>query len=85
MNFVEEHYEIDEMVEWEYSWSGIMGASQTSLPFIGPTNSDRVYSCGGFTGHGFSWAHGSAELLSRIMAGSEIPSVAKYFNPKHRA
>jgi glycine/D-amino acid oxidase-like deaminating enzyme len=80
--FVRDHYEIQEQVDWEYSWSGIMGASQTSLPFIGPTTSDRIFSCGGYTGHGFSWAHGSAKLLSKIMAGSQVPEVAKYFNPK---
>jgi len=83
--FVDSHYEIDELIEWDYSWAGIMGASQTSLPFIGPTNSDRIYSIAGFTGHGFSWAHGSARLLSKIMAGAEIPSVAKHFNPRHRS
>jgi gamma-glutamylputrescine oxidase len=83
--FVENHYEINEKIDWEYSWAGIMGASQTSLPFIGPTNSDRIYSCAGYTGHGFSWAHGSARLLAQIMAGTSIPDVAKYFNPRHRA
>ncbi len=81
-DFVDEHYDISEKVEWEYSWAGIMGASATSLPFIGPTNSDRIFSCGGYTGHGFSWAHGSAELLAKIMAGESLPSVAKYFNPR---
>ncbi len=81
-DFANEHYSIDEKIEWEYSWSGIMGASSTSLPFIGPTNSDRIFSCAGYTGHGFSWAHGCAELLSKIMAGEEVPQVAKYFNPR---
>ncbi len=80
--FAENHYEINEEIQWQYSWAGIMGASQTSLPFIGPTNSDRIFSCAGYTGHGFSWAHGSAALLARIIAGSSVPSVAKYFSPK---
>lgn len=83
-DFAQRHYDISEELKWEYSWSGIMGASQTSLPFIGPTNSDRVYSCAGYTGHGFSWAHGSAALLAKIMSGGETPEVSKYFNPKHR-
>jgi gamma-glutamylputrescine oxidase len=80
--FVSNHYAITEEIEWEFSWSGIMGASKTSLPFIGPTNSDRIYACGGYTGHGFSWAHGSAQLLAKIMAGKPLPGVSKYFNPK---
>lgn len=82
MEFTKEHYEISEKIEWEYNWAGIMGASSTSLPFIGPTNSDRIFSCAGYTGHGFSWAHGSAELLSKIMAGEEVPAVARHFNPR---
>lgn len=81
-DFVKRHYEINEVIEWQYTWAGIMGSSSTSLPFIGPTNSDRIFSCAGYTGHGFSWAHGSAKLLAEIMAGEEVPSVAKYFNPK---
>ena len=81
-DFALNHYEIPEKIEWEYSWSGIMGASQTSLPFIGPTNSDRIFSCAGYTGHGFSWAHGSAKLLAKIMAGSDVPEVARHFSPK---
>jgi glycine/D-amino acid oxidase-like deaminating enzyme len=83
-DFVTNHYEISEKIEWEYVWTGIMGASQTSLPFIGPTTSDRIFSCAGYTGHGFSWAHGSARLLAQIMAGEDLPSVAKYFSPRHR-
>lgn len=82
MEFTKQHYDISETVEWEYNWAGIMGASSTSLPFIGPTNSDRVFSCAGYTGHGFSWAHGSAKLLADIMAGDELSSVAKHFNPR---
>jgi gamma-glutamylputrescine oxidase len=81
-DFVQEFYQIDEKIEWEYSWSGIMAASKTGLPFIGNTTSPRIYACSGYTGHGFSWAHGSAKLLADIVAGAELPSVAKYFNPR---
>ena len=80
--FVRDHYDIKEDLEWEFSWSGIMAASRTGLPFIGNTSSPRIYSCTGYTGHGFSWAHGSAHLLSQIIAGKPVPQVAKYFNPK---
>jgi gamma-glutamylputrescine oxidase len=81
-DFVRQHYDIKETIEWEFSWAGIMAASRTGFPFIGPTSSPRIYTCAGFTGHGFSWAHGSAKLLADIMAGDPIPEVAKYFNPK---
>ena len=81
-DFVARHYDIREEVSWEYSWAGIMAASKTGFPFIGPTTSQRIYTCAGFTGHGFSWAHGSAKLLADIMAGNRIPDVAKHFNPK---
>ncbi|MCC7440800.1 MAG: FAD-binding oxidoreductase [Bdellovibrionales bacterium] len=80
--FARDYYAINEEIEWEFSWSGIMAASRTSLPFIGNTSSPRVYSCLGYTGHGFSWAHGSAKLLADIMAGNPLPEVARYFNPK---
>ena len=80
--FVSSHYDIREKIEWEYSWSGIMAASRTGLPFIGNTNSQRIYSVCGFTGHGFSWGHGSAQLLADIIAGAEVPEVAGYFNPR---
>lgn len=82
-DFVATHYNIQEPIEWEYSWAGIMATSKTGFPFIGPTTSPRIYTCAGYTGHGFSWAHGSAKLLADIMAGNDIPAVAKYFNPKH--
>lgn len=81
-DFVQNHYNIKEKIEWEYSWAGIMAASKTGFPFIGPTTSPRIFTCAGYTGHGFSWAHGSAKLLADIMAGNDIPAVAKYFNPK---
>ncbi len=81
-DFVVRHYDIKEKIDWEFSWSGIMAASKTGFPFIGPTTSPRIYTCAGFTGHGFSWAHGSAKLLADIMAGNPIPEVARYFNPK---
>lgn len=81
-DFVAEHYALSGQIEWEYSWAGIMATSKTGFPFIGPTTSPRIFTCSGFTGHGFSWAHGSARLLADVMAGNAIPAVAKHFNPK---
>lgn len=80
--FVRDHYVLEQEPEWEYSWSGIMAASQTGLPFIGNTTSQRIYACCAFTGHGFSWAHGSAKLLADIIAGAEVSEVSRFFSPR---
>lgn len=80
--FVDRHYRLEEPVRWAYSWSGIMAASKTGLPFIGNTRSPRIYACCGWTGHGFSWAHGSAKLLASVMSGGEVSEVAGYFDPR---
>lgn len=84
-DFANEHYALakSEKIEWEYSWAGIMAASKTGFPFIGPTDSQRIFTVSGYTGHGFSWAHGSARFLADIVAGDPIPDlVAKQFNPR---
>lgn len=80
--FAARHYALDEELAWEYSWAGIMAASQTGFPFIGPTIDQRIFTCAGYTGHGFSWAHGSARLLAGIMCGDPLPKVARYFDPR---
>ena len=80
--FAAKHYAIEEKIRWEFSWAGIMAASKTGFPFIGPTDSQLIFTVSGYTGHGFSWAHGSAKLLASIMAGAPVPAVAKYFNPR---
>ncbi|HYX34843.1 MAG TPA: FAD-dependent oxidoreductase [Oligoflexus sp.] len=75
--FVENHYALTEKVEWEFSWSGIMAASKTGFPFIGPTDSQRIFTCSGYTGHGFSWAHGSAKILADIINGDPVPDIVR--------
>lgn len=75
MNFVMEHYEIKEKIEWEHSWRGIMAASKTGFPFIGPVGSPLIYTVAGFTGHGMSWGTGSARLLKDIILGNGVPSI----------
>lgn len=77
--FVKDHYEIEENIDWQYSWAGIMAASKTGFPFIGPLSHPRLFACSGYTGHGFSWAHGSAKILADIMAGNSFPEVTKFF------
>jgi len=80
--FVKEHYQIDEDIRFEYSWRGIMAASKTGFPFIGPTNSPLIFALCGYTGHGFSWAHGSAKILRDIIVGNSVPKlVLDKFSP----
>lgn len=78
--FVARHYGLKHL-HFPYAWTGVMAASQTGFPFIGPTSSPQIFTVSGFTGHGFSWAHGSAKLLAQIMAGQAIPKVARFFKP----
>jgi glycine/D-amino acid oxidase-like deaminating enzyme len=83
-DFVDTHYALSEKVEWEFSWSGIMAASKTGFPFIGPTDSQRIFTCSGYTGHGFSWAHGSAKILVDIMNGDPVPEIIREkCNPRY--
>ena len=82
--FVGRYYDINEEITWEYSWSGIMATSSTGLPFIGPTNHPLVFACSGYTGHGFSWAHGSAKLCAQIITGETTPSITHLFNPNKK-
>lgn len=81
INFVDRHYSITEQINWDYSWSGIMATSHTGLPLIGPTSDPLVFCCSGFTGHGFSWAHGSAKLCAQIMSGHNTNQVEFNFKP----
>jgi glycine/D-amino acid oxidase-like deaminating enzyme len=68
-------------LEWEYSWSGIMGSSSTGLPFVGPTNSPQIFTVSGCTGYGFGFFHGASKLLVDIMLGNDLPSGYEVFNP----
>ena len=58
-----------------------MATSSTGFPFIGPTNSPLIFTVSGFTGHGFSWAHGSAKILADIISGRPVAEVTKHFRP----
>lgn len=78
--FVRDNFDLPKL-DWEYSWSGIMGSSKTGFPFIGPTNSPLVYTCSGCTGYGFGWFHGSAKLLTDMMFGNSLAPGYQYFNP----
>ena len=59
-------------------WTGVMGFSPDGLPLVGPVSgpgwSDRVWYCGGFTGHGMSLAHRTAALaVEQMMGGAAGP------------
>lgn len=54
-------------------WAGTMGFSETGLPIIAPIpglETDRVWFCGGFTGHGMSMACRAAKEAVERMAGA---------------
>ena len=55
-------------------WSGVMGFSPDGMPLVGPVregwnDAQRVWFCGGFTGHGMSLGHRTATLAVRAMVG----------------
>ncbi|MEM7755479.1 MAG: FAD-binding oxidoreductase [Planctomycetota bacterium] len=58
-------------------WSGVMGFSPNGLPIVGPTIDDeRVWVCGGFTGHGMSIGHLAGRRAAAAMLGvSERPAL----------
>ena len=80
--FVEEHFLFREKLEWDFSWSGIMGSAKGGLPLIGPTDSDIIFACAGFNGYGFGWAHGAAQMCVDIMVGNKLSKGWELFNPK---
>jgi gamma-glutamylputrescine oxidase len=59
-------------------WSGTMGFSPDGLPLVGPVPGEwepgTVWFCGGFTGHGMSMAHRTAEAaVAEIQGGPRTP------------
>lgn len=53
-------------------WAGTMGFTPDHLPLIGPAPllGERVWFCGGFTGHGMSLAHRATLCAARLMMGA---------------
>lgn len=78
--FVKNNFKFENL-EWEYSWAGIMGSSQTGFPFIGPTNNPMVFTLAGCTGYGFGWFHGAAKMLAGMIVGNAPLEGYQYFNP----
>lgn len=79
-SFAQKYYRIKDAITWDYSWSGVMASSHTALPMIGPLDA-RVFACLGYTGHGFSWAHGSSKLLCDMILGKPYDKIARFFRP----
>lgn len=67
--FASRVYQDSKQIEWESAWTGIMAASATGLPFVGPTYAERLFLNLGFTGHGLPWGHGTGKLLAEIILG----------------
>ncbi len=61
-------------------WSGVMGMTPDELPVVGPAPlDDRVWICGGFSGHGMSLGCVTAKLAVAGMLGDD--AVPAMFNP----
>ncbi|MCW5769187.1 MAG: FAD-binding oxidoreductase [Phycisphaeraceae bacterium] len=63
-----------ERVDVVARWTGVMGFSPDGLPLVGSLGrgkgwNDRVWFCGGFTGHGMSLAHRTAAMAVEEMLG----------------
>lgn len=59
-------------------WSGTMGFSSDGIPVVGPVDGDwdsgSVWFCGGFTGHGMSMAHRTADAaVEAVLEGTPVP------------
>lgn len=58
-------------------WSGVMGFSPDGMPLVGPVReewngAERVWFCGGFTGHGMSLGHRTATLAVGAILGEDV-------------
>lgn len=64
-------------------WAGTMGFSRDGLPIVAAAPSfasGRVWFCGGFTGHGMSMGHKTAELaVAAMLDGAEHPFTLERF------
>jgi glycine/D-amino acid oxidase-like deaminating enzyme len=78
--YIEDHFNMPSDYSIEYSWAGIMGANKSGLPYIGQTSDPLVYACCSCNGYGFSWSHGAAKLLSKMITGNDLPQGWQYFN-----
>jgi glycine/D-amino acid oxidase-like deaminating enzyme len=79
-NYIEDHFVMPKNYSVEYSWAGIMGANKSGLPYIGQTSDPLIYACCSCNGYGFSWSHGAAKLLSKMILGESLPQGWQYFN-----
>jgi gamma-glutamylputrescine oxidase len=62
-----------------HRWAGTMGFSHDALPYVGRI-AERLFVCGGFTGHGMAFGPASAELVAALVRGSTHPD-AELFDP----
>lgn len=62
-----------------HRWAGAMGFSHDALPYVGPVD-ERVFVCGGFTGHGNAFALSCAQIVTAQVLGRTHPD-AELFAP----
>ncbi|XP_065198686.1 uncharacterized protein LOC135830346 [Sycon ciliatum] len=80
--FVRDNFTFGDELDVGILMAGIMGSSTGGLPHVGPTDSDLIYTCAGFSGYGFGWAHGAAKLCADIMAGNRLISGWELLKPR---
>ncbi len=62
-----------------HRWAGTMGFSHDALPYVGEID-ERLFVCGGFTGHGMAFGPASAEIAAALVLGGSHPD-ADLFDP----
>jgi glycine/D-amino acid oxidase-like deaminating enzyme len=64
-----------------HRWAGIWGTTRDGLPLVGRApGRDRVWTAGGYSGHGNVLGLACGDLVARAIAGEEPPELA-WFDP----
>ena len=65
----------------EHRWSGIFGATEDSLPLVGPVpGHDKVWVSAGYSGHGNVMGLACGELVAQAILGTPAPEL-ELFDP----
>lgn len=71
-DFAKTYYTFGGTLKWEGAWTGLMGATQTGIPYVFELNQGQIYFCGAYTGHGLPWSLKCAQILSKWLQGMPI-------------
>jgi glycine/D-amino acid oxidase-like deaminating enzyme len=66
-------------IEPAYAWSGFFGATEDSMPLIGPVpGMPHCLAAFGYGGNGITFSAIAAEMLGRMLAGEADPQAATF-------